>query len=61
MLEKVSSETFEAEPCYYKDALLLGRVYQSTTFNTTLNQIFVNEREIDELIELLQNAKKQFR
>ena len=61
MLEKVSSETFEAEPCHYKNAFLLGRTYTSTTFHTTLNQIFVNECEIDELIGLLQNAKKQFR
>ena len=56
MLKAIYSENFNAEPCYYKEKLHLSR-----TKDRNYSLIFINEWEIDELIELLENAKKEFK
>ena len=52
----MKTTNFVAEPCYYKDTLHLSRNYEKA-----YSLIYVKDFEIDELIELLQNAKKEFK
>ena len=56
MFKTVESQNFSAETCYFKDKLHLSR-----TKDRNYSLIYVSEWEIDELIQLLQDAKKQFK
>lgn len=59
MFKSVESENFVAEPSYFKHMMLLGR--KPDTNNPNNSQIQLSNTEIDELIELLQKTKEQFR
>jgi len=56
MLKAIISKNFDAEPCYFKNELHLSR-----TNDKIYSLIFIKSNEIDELIKLLQDSKKQFR
>ena len=55
MLKQVISKNFDAEPCYFKNELHLSR-----NNDKIYSLLFIKNEEIDELIKLLQDSKKQF-
>ena len=56
MLKAITTTNFSAEPCYFKNKLHLSRKNEAC-----LSLIFIKSEEINELIQLLQNAKEQFK